>query len=437
MSARPRPSTIPSGPTRGFTLIEVLVALSAGVLVSIATFMLSKSATAFFQREARISSAQLALTLAMNRLTGDIQRASYLSTANSLVDPNVCRTTSASWPTGLGLLTGVTITSGAATPQGAIQNPPMAPPDQIIIGGSMDSAEVYQVQSIAAGAGNAPLLTMRSPTTEPATYRALATLGTPDTLASRLTPVFYPNTYPTPPVSSGRFGHLYHPASNFHTFGVIDSFTVDPVSGAIKVQLLATPTLPVQGTSTCGIAFGDTGGGWLFSVVTRAQYSIQSIVAAPPVQLAQIVTPPTPQQALVTGDLGRTELVRTELDASNLPIAASTELVAEYAVDLRFGITVSSLITGYNYNPTVTSYAVQRRQRVRHLRRHAPAHPAASRCAWPPGRALLIATPISRRAPTGGGSASSSTPRSSPAYAARPHQLRQRGAAQPGVVPLW
>ena len=68
---------------RGFTLIEVIVALSAGVLVSMAAFMLSKGATAFFQREARISTAQLGLTLAMNRLTNDIQRASLNSSPNA------------------------------------------------------------------------------------------------------------------------------------------------------------------------------------------------------------------------------------------------------------------------------------------------------------------------------------------------------------------
>ncbi len=69
------------------------------------------------------------------------------------------------------------------------------------------------------------------------------------------------------------------------------------------------------------------------------------------------MTPASPQQAQVSGDVARTELVRVELDANNVLIPASTELVAEYAVDLRFGITVSSLITGDNYNPTVTSYA--------------------------------------------------------------------------------
>src|SRR5271155_3619188 len=111
-------------PSRGFTIVEVLVALSAGVLVSLAAFTLSKSATSFLQREARISSAQLALTLAMNRLTNDIQRASFLSTRNIVTDPSVCR---APYPAGLALLSGITIASGAATVQGAQQNPQLTP----------------------------------------------------------------------------------------------------------------------------------------------------------------------------------------------------------------------------------------------------------------------------------------------------------------------
>src|SRR3569832_577014 len=107
--------------TRAYTLVEVLVAMSMGVLVSLAAFTLSKNATQFSQHEARISSAQLALTLAMNRLTNDIQRASYLSSPNALNDPRVCRDTLATWPNGLRSLAGINITqSGQATPQIAL-----------------------------------------------------------------------------------------------------------------------------------------------------------------------------------------------------------------------------------------------------------------------------------------------------------------------------
>jgi type II secretory pathway pseudopilin PulG len=330
---------------RGFTILEVVVALSAGVLVSMATFTLSKNATAFFQREARISSAQLALTLAMNRLTNDIQRASFLSTTNIQLDPNVCRTTAGTWPAGLSVLGGLNISVGTQTSQGAIQPQAFTAPDQIIIGGAMDMTDAFQVQTVTAGAGGAPLLVMRLPTADPLSYRTVASLGPTETLGGKIAPMFNPNTYPTPAAISGRIGHIYHPESNWHWFGVIQSYSVNAVSGAVTVQFQQTPTIPGK-PATCGIGIGDTGGGWLFNVVSRVQYSIQpaSTAVGPPGPTnpySQILAPPTdPKQALVTGDAGRTELFRSEIDPStNQPISGSTELVAEYAVDLRFGIT--------------------------------------------------------------------------------------------------
>jgi prepilin-type N-terminal cleavage/methylation domain-containing protein len=360
------PATVRSRAARGFTIIEVMVALSAGVLVSMAAFMLSKNATAFFQREVRVSSAQLALNLAMNRLTSDIQRASFLSTPNIQADPSVCRTQAATWPAGLGALTGINIVSGTATAQGNAQSPAMVAPDQIIIGGSMDASEVFQVQSIVPGTGGAPLLVMRIPTGEPATYRALASEGgLAANLPCKLKPWFAPSTFPasaplpptcTPPISSGRFAQIYQPETNTRWFGVIDTFTINQVTGAINVQLLATPVIPQKPGDVCGIGLGDTGGGWLFSVVSRVQYDIRSLVGTTS-QYGVLVNTPA-AQAQATGDAGRTELVRTELDATGAQIAASMELVAEYAVDMRFGITVASLITGDNYTPTVTDYLI-------------------------------------------------------------------------------
>ncbi len=352
MRSRARPLRHP----RGFTLIEVLVALSAGVLVSMAAFMLSKDATKFFQHEARISSAQIALTLAMNRISGDIQRAGFLSSANVQADPTVCRQTSTSWPPGLNLLAGVNIaTSTQATPQSLAQTPPLVP-DQIILGGSMDSSEVWDVQCVLSGAGGAPLLVLRAPANDPATCRTIASLGPADTLVGKMTPIIYPSTYPVASLTSGRFARIYQPDTNFQWFGVISTFTVD-ATGAIDVQLATVPSLPVKPANTCGIALGDCGGGWLFSVVSRVKYDIRSLAggAYTSSQYAPVVAPVSSQ---VTGDSGRTELVRTELAADGTELTAATELVAEYAVDMRFGITVSTQITGDNYQASVTTYPI-------------------------------------------------------------------------------
>jgi hypothetical protein len=211
---------------------------------------------------------------------------------------------------------------------------------------------------------------MRAPTADPQSYRSIAANPPPQTLAGIVTPTFYPQTWPAPQVSSGRFGHIYHPESNTHWFGVITSFTTDPTTGAIKVQMAQAPgTIPQKPGSTCGLGIGDTGGGWIFSVVSRVQYSIQNLAggAYANSQYAPIVAPPAdPNQARVSGDSGRTELVRIELDKDNNPIVGSMQVAAEYAVDLRFGITVATPggsntpgpITNNNYNPSTTTYAI-------------------------------------------------------------------------------
>ena len=49
------------------------------VAIGVAVFTLSKNSMQVFQHETRISGAHLAATLGMNRLTADLQRASYMS----------------------------------------------------------------------------------------------------------------------------------------------------------------------------------------------------------------------------------------------------------------------------------------------------------------------------------------------------------------------
>ncbi len=137
---------------------------------------------------------------------------------------------------------------------------------------------------------------------------------------------------------------------------MIDSFTID-ATGAINVQFASLPAIPAKPGVSCGLGVGDTGGGWLFNVVSRVQYDVMSLTTSA-AQYGPIVTAgPT----AITGDTTRTELVRRELDAAGNPMdwttaLNTTELVAEYAVDLRFGITVATQIQNNNYNPTVSTY---------------------------------------------------------------------------------
>src|SRR5439155_25756652 len=98
---------------RGFTLIELTVAMSAGLIVAMGAFLLARNASAFFQNEARIAGAQFAAMVGMNRLTSDIRRAAMGSTPNVSADPTICGNI-ATWPAGMKQLQGVQIIQGGS-----------------------------------------------------------------------------------------------------------------------------------------------------------------------------------------------------------------------------------------------------------------------------------------------------------------------------------
>ena len=76
--------------SRGFTLVELMVALSGGLFLSMTVFALSRDTPRFYQRENRIANANLAGLMGFERLKADIARASYMTTPNITRDPKLC-----------------------------------------------------------------------------------------------------------------------------------------------------------------------------------------------------------------------------------------------------------------------------------------------------------------------------------------------------------
>lgn len=70
----------------GFTMLELMIALTAGALVISATYIVGASTQRNFHEQQRISTMQMGLRNAMEFLRKDIARAGYLSTPNSDVD---------------------------------------------------------------------------------------------------------------------------------------------------------------------------------------------------------------------------------------------------------------------------------------------------------------------------------------------------------------
>ncbi len=141
----------PGSGRRGFTLVELMVALSGGLFLSAMVFALSRDTTRFYQREARIASATLAGLVGFERLKADIRRAGYLSTPNVQNDPLVLAPPTSTDPAGIQGLAGLRITpdtpnltSNAAFAANASAGQ-IIKPDQIVLSGSYAVTDEYPV----------------------------------------------------------------------------------------------------------------------------------------------------------------------------------------------------------------------------------------------------------------------------------------------------
>lgn len=324
--------------------MELLIAMAAGLVVSLAAFMLSKNATRFFQNEARASASHLAATIGLNRLAADLQRAAYLSSPNILLDPQVCQVPAA--PIGLRRLAGISILrAGSEFLHGTELSQSMANdlhPDSIIIGGSLNSTELFEFRKISDETGDWVV------ELNPNSAAVQRTLARAQGGGQSLTQIFAPS----------RFLRIMVRGQEKFLYGVIESANViGAPPTTIAVTLKGVPGLPkLEGLADCGVTPGGaTGdGGWV-SVVSRVRYDIRSLVGKA-TAYAPLVKPVTPE---LTGDNGRTELVRVELDEEDQEIDDTLEVVAEYAVDLKFGISVAqeSAVPGVT-DPQITRFPI-------------------------------------------------------------------------------
>jgi prepilin-type N-terminal cleavage/methylation domain-containing protein len=76
---------------RGFTLTELMVSLVMGLIVALAAVGLARTATTTFHEQARSTTTEMALRMASNRLRMDLMRTSYMSTGNIVLDPKVAK----------------------------------------------------------------------------------------------------------------------------------------------------------------------------------------------------------------------------------------------------------------------------------------------------------------------------------------------------------
>jgi hypothetical protein len=330
MAWRILPSTIPTGPVRaraldrsvagGFTLVELMVALSGGLFLSMVVFALARDATRFYQREGRIASATLAGAIGFDRLKADIERAGYLSTPNIQSDPQSCTLVGVGMPVNLQSLASVRIFPNlpSLSSQAAFALNPTIQPDSIVLSGSYAATDEYMV----ADASDGKTITLQ--TNNP----AMARLGYLNTSVASEQKALLEGVFGS---TAGQILR-YKDRKGMVYFGEIASLTGGPLP-----TVTLTTALPLMrgGTNTCGLS--GRGIGDSVNVVNIVRYRVMDL------QADSTLSPPW--QALFTASKGtsapvgednRTELVRETLSPAGVTIA--TDIVAEYAVDLEFSV---------------------------------------------------------------------------------------------------
>jgi prepilin-type N-terminal cleavage/methylation domain-containing protein len=313
---------------RGFTLIELMVAITAGLFVAIAAFALARQGSRFFQQEARIANAQFSATLGFDRLRADIARAGFLTSANIQRDPFRCGST-AGWPSpGMPSLAAIRIAAG--TPAGVQDSVNGLAPDQITLTGSYSSIETFPIREVAVVGGQYQVTLQQN---NGGFVRANLGAGEGGSAATLF--------------QAGRVLRILD-GTGHYAYGAIASAGLD-ASGYTVVNLKSNPPLSFKRdpSATCGVE--GYGTGMLANVVNTIRYEIRDLKSLDLPEFRPLYN----AAATAPGDETRYELVRVELDSSGAEMPGTLELVAEYAVDMRFGLTVA---TTSGLDPAVTEY---------------------------------------------------------------------------------
>lgn len=315
---------------RAFTLVELMVALTGGLFVSIIVFMLARDGARFYQSETRVADATLAGVMGFERLRSDLSRAGFMSSPNIRRDPRVCGDPvgDASWPLELSRMASLRIDTPPAATSALSDNG--RDPDRIVLSGSYSSVDEFPIWGVTdTGSEYVVALQQRIGELGRMGYLAMSSQRQTALLQS----IF----------GAGRALRIVDPSGKVQ-YGTIKSV----IGGASpQVDLSETPVLRFRGAAStaCGLSSNDTG---YVNVVNFVEYQVKSL--AGDAAYAPLYNTHNPW------DAGRTELVRQELDVTGKPIAGTEEVVTEYAVDLKFGVTVVNGVLNKT-DPTTLSYA--------------------------------------------------------------------------------
>jgi prepilin-type N-terminal cleavage/methylation domain-containing protein len=302
---------------RGFTLVELMVAMVAGIFVSMAVFTLAKHASAFAMRQSRVADATLQSVIGFERMKADIARAGFLSTPNVARDPTVCRdgVDDPGYPAWLKRIASVHIDAASDPAPGAAVNG--IAPKSLVLAGSYDAFDQFVARSVTQDTPPVVFLSRTS--------LGMANIGyQPLTGAAALARVF----------KAGRALRIADDG------GGVQFARIAAVAGGENptITLAEAPGVQFRGSSLvrCGVR-GH--GNDFVNPVNFIRYDIRSL--SDNLELAKMYKGGPSYDAAT-----RRELVREEIDVDGITDATTVELIAEYVVNLDFSLLVAENVGG-------------------------------------------------------------------------------------------
>lgn len=355
-----------------------MIAVTAGLAVSAAAYMLSKTSLDVFQAEARMNAAQFSGMMGMNRLTADIKRAGFQTSLEITRDPAVCERP----PGGDSLrtvLNGVRINDGVAPntysnagfvgaglgTAAPLRDLPDAfalnnrVPDHLVVSGNFSASSNFRVAAVNVTSGEVRLDVAQLPVQRLALSERAGGQGICDVFGGAPVPNATPATADdVRPVSAARPMILRLSSKDGqHRFARVTNCVSLPTPLAPTdeqyTSVVLTVVAPLPNSAPCIDA--TTAGTEAFYVnpVNVVEYALVPVhgptsVEADPAALGLPAAMSGPngfaaEDAALragTADIGgtrsRVALLRRELDANALVVAGTAEIVADYVVDLNF-----------------------------------------------------------------------------------------------------
>jgi len=314
---------------RGFTMVELMVAITAAMVVCAGAYTLARTSLDVFQQEARMNAAQFSNVMGMNRLTTDIKRAGYMMTPDAVGDPNVCAK-----PTSLPLtelLFAVNVQEGdptsAAYSGATIPAPNLPPavvdaannrnPDRLRVAGNYAIAERFKLGNVDADP-TSQLINIEVDQLAVQRIFRDSLSGGPGFCS------YFPNN---------GLARLVDNAGLTRYIEIVGCAPTTNGDGSNYATLqLTAASMPT------GPGCGELSGGYInpINIIDYAAMNLtqaEALAEGMGTQLAALMTQDA-AIAGVVGDASRMELVRRQLKADGS--IRTAEIVADYVVDLNF-----------------------------------------------------------------------------------------------------